>query len=67
MPSPLARRPEPGQCGRAGTPRSGEAVMDSSSREPTPRVVVGVDGSGPSQEALRWAADHAQLTGAVVE
>ncbi|MEU1486553.1 universal stress protein [Streptomyces sp. NPDC005752] len=40
--------------------------MDSS-RETTPRVVVGVDGSVPSQEALRWAADHAQLTGAVVE
>ncbi|WP_327111142.1 universal stress protein [Streptomyces sp. NBC_01341] len=33
----------------------------------TPRVVVGVDGSGPSQEALRWAAHQAQLTGAVVE
>ncbi|MBM7440248.1 universal stress protein [Streptomyces sp. HB132] len=40
--------------------------MDSS-RETTPRVVVGVDGSVPSQQALRWAADHAQLTGAVVE
>ncbi|MEU4262737.1 MULTISPECIES: universal stress protein [Streptomycetaceae] len=33
----------------------------------TPRVVVGVDGSGPSQEALRWAAHHAQLIGGVVE
>jgi nucleotide-binding universal stress UspA family protein len=32
-----------------------------------PRVVVGVDGSGPSQEALRWAAHHAQLIGGVVE
>ncbi|MET8172241.1 universal stress protein [Streptomyces clavifer] len=38
-----------------------------SDTETTPRVVVGVDGSSPSQEALRWAAHHAQLTGAVVE
>ncbi|MDF6022471.1 universal stress protein [Streptomyces sp. JH34] len=37
------------------------------SESENPRVVVGVDGSGPSQEALRWAAQHAQLTGAVVE
>ncbi|MFJ8576416.1 universal stress protein [[Kitasatospora] papulosa] len=39
--------------------------MDSGSENL--RVVVGVDGSGPSQEALRWAARHARLTGAVVE
>ncbi|MEV2245694.1 universal stress protein [Streptomyces sp. NPDC049970] len=39
--------------------------MDSDTE--TPRVVVGVDGSDASQEALRWAAHHAQLTGAVVE
>ncbi|MGW1094444.1 universal stress protein [Streptomyces sp. NPDC002455] len=38
-----------------------------SDTEVTPRVVVGVDGSSASQEALRWAAQHAQLTGAVVE
>ncbi|MEU5714675.1 universal stress protein [Streptomyces sp. NPDC020403] len=41
--------------------------MDSSNRETTPRVVVGVDGSDASREALRWAARHAELTGAVVE
>jgi nucleotide-binding universal stress UspA family protein len=28
------------------------------------RIVVGVDGSVPSEEALRWAARQAQLTGA---
>ena len=27
-------------------------------------IVVGVDGSGPSKRALRWAADQAKLTGA---
>ena len=31
----------------------------------TPRtIVVGVDGSEPSQRALRWAADQAKLSGA---
>jgi len=29
-----------------------------------PIVVVGVDGSQASQDALRWAARHAELTGA---
>ena len=27
-------------------------------------IVVGVDGSGPSEDALRWAAGQARLTGA---
>ncbi|MFJ4687222.1 universal stress protein [Streptomyces sp. NPDC088789] len=31
------------------------------------RVVVGVDGSGPSKDALRWAVRHAELTGAEVD
>ncbi len=31
------------------------------------RIVVGVDGSASSQEALAWAARQARLTGAVVE
>ena len=39
--------------------------------QPTPaqehRIVVGVDGSVPSKEALAWAVRQAQLTGAVVE
>jgi nucleotide-binding universal stress UspA family protein len=29
-----------------------------------PRIVVGVDGSGSSRHALRWAARQGQLTGA---
>ena len=32
-----------------------------------PRIVVGVDGSGPSQEALRWAAHFAAVFGAKLE
>jgi nucleotide-binding universal stress UspA family protein len=31
------------------------------------RVVVGIDGSDPSLEALRWAIRYAERTGAVVE
>ncbi len=30
-------------------------------------IVVGVDGSEPSLDALRWAADQARLTGASLE
>jgi nucleotide-binding universal stress UspA family protein len=32
-----------------------------------PRVVVGVDGSAESVEALRWAADYAAATGATID
>ncbi|MDF3298818.1 universal stress protein [Streptomyces tropicalis] len=32
-----------------------------------PRIVVGVDGSAPSKQALRWAVGQAKLTGAAVE
>uniref|UniRef100_A0AAU2VD14 Universal stress protein n=1 Tax=Streptomyces sp. NBC_00003 TaxID=2903608 RepID=A0AAU2VD14_9ACTN len=39
--------------------------MDTSG--PTPRVVVGVDGSPASYEALRWAVRHARLIGATVD
>ncbi len=35
--------------------------------EITARIVVGVDGSGPSLAALRWAVRQARLTGARVE
>lgn len=31
------------------------------------RIVVGVDGSSSSEEALRWAVRHARLTGQPVE
>ncbi|WP_329113315.1 universal stress protein [Streptomyces sp. NBC_01353] len=33
----------------------------------SPHVVVGVDGSPASQEALRWAVRHARLIGATVD
>lgn len=39
--------------------------MDTSG--PTPHVVVGVDGSPASYEALRWAVRHARLIGATVD
>src|ERR1700691_1406379 len=32
-----------------------------------PRIVVGVDGSESSRQALRWAAGQAQLTGGRLE
>ena len=31
------------------------------------RIVVGVDGSEPSEKALRWAADEARLRGATLD
>jgi nucleotide-binding universal stress UspA family protein len=34
---------------------------------PTPRVVVGVDGSPQSKQALRWAAGFAAATGARID
>jgi nucleotide-binding universal stress UspA family protein len=33
----------------------------------TPRIVVGVDGSEESVAALRWAIQHAELTGGTVD
>ena len=32
-----------------------------------PRIVVGVDGSGPSVLALKWAASYAEAVGATVD
>lgn len=40
--------------------------MDTAARE-LPRVVVAVDGSPPSVQALRWARTIAECTGATVE
>lgn len=37
------------------------------SEQPTSRIVVGVDGSDESKEALRWAAQQARYTGATVD
>lgn len=36
-------------------------------REETGRIVVGVDGSDSSKQALRWAVRQAEATGGVVE
>lgn len=36
-------------------------------REETGRIVVGVDGSDSSKQALRWAVRQAEFTGGVVE
>jgi nucleotide-binding universal stress UspA family protein len=38
-----------------------------SSQPETHRIVVGVDGSPSSMAALEWAANHAGLTGAILE
>ena len=40
----------------------------SEHRDPTPhRIVVGVDGSASSQQALTWAVRQARATGAIVD
>jgi nucleotide-binding universal stress UspA family protein len=39
----------------------------SASRNAGPRIVVGVDGSAPSIEALRWAIHQAWLSGGTVD
>jgi nucleotide-binding universal stress UspA family protein len=41
--------------------------MTSSQDRDAQRIVVGVDGSGPSEHALRWALREAGLTGSVVD
>lgn len=41
--------------------------MDASKGPEEHRIVVGVDGSSSSREALRWAVRQAALTGSVVD
>ena len=41
--------------------------MTKSSSSSVRRIVVGVDGSSPSVDALRWAISEAELTGDIVE
>ena len=43
------------------------AVVHATVGEPTARIVVGVDGSSSSKEALRWAVAQSRLTGQPVE
>jgi nucleotide-binding universal stress UspA family protein len=42
-------------------------MQDHVSDHDSPRIIVGVDGSECSKNALRWAIAQAQLTGATVE
>jgi nucleotide-binding universal stress UspA family protein len=51
-------------CGPAGI---GEGDVPASQGREERRIVVGVDGSPSSQEALRWAVRQAALTGSVVD
>jgi nucleotide-binding universal stress UspA family protein len=48
-------------------PVAAAPAEDLGARSTSPRIAVGVDGSPASVEALRWAARHADLTGAAVE
>lgn len=43
------------------------ATATKNGSRPRGRIVVGVDGSEPSKDALRWAARQARLTGASLE
>lgn len=42
-------------------------MAEIASREHPGRIVVGVDGSDPSKEALLWASQEAELSGALLE
>jgi len=59
------------QSGRSSTHHPGSdrraPAVESPAKSATPRIVVGVDGSPASVDALRWAARQADLTGAAVE
>lgn len=58
---------QPPRCGmslRKGTSSEGVAVTDPMERE---KIVVGVDGSALSGQALRWAVEYARWKGAEVE
>ena len=52
--------------GFGGSPPAAPAGQPGVKRA-APRIVVGVDGSPASVDALRWAARQAELTGAAVE
>ena len=59
------------QSGRSSTHHPGSdrraPAVESPAKSATPRIVVGVDGSPASVDALRWAARQADLTGAAVQ
>jgi nucleotide-binding universal stress UspA family protein len=45
----------------------GRSIMTTQSGQPTNRIVVGVDGSDESKQALRWAAEQARYTGSTLD
>nr|WP_217180477.1 universal stress protein [Nakamurella multipartita] len=61
-PAPSTRVEVEGSVPVAAAPAGEPAAKDA-----TPRIVVGVDGSPASVDALRWAAGQADLIGAAVE
>jgi nucleotide-binding universal stress UspA family protein len=65
----IAEMPVAEPAGGPGTAQLGEAAtVPASESELTPgRIVVGVDGSESSLQALRWAARQAALTDSAVE
>ena len=48
-------------------PVAAEPAGEPGAKNTPPRIVVGVDGSPASVDAVRWAARQADLTGAAVE
>jgi nucleotide-binding universal stress UspA family protein len=54
----------PMRRGESVSQRAGESTGPANERG---YIVVGVDGSGCSKDALRWAARQAELTGAAVD
>jgi nucleotide-binding universal stress UspA family protein len=60
-----SRIPQHGDHPAAWTPRIETQGIEGAAQ--SPRIVVGVDGSAASIDALRWAARHAELIGGTVE
>lgn len=54
-------------AGTSGHGANESGTTEAAEDEPAHRVVVGVDGSPASIDAIRWAAGYAELIGAQVE
>lgn len=71
-PLPRSGGHAPAQSTRVGAegaliPVAAAPVREPDAKMAAPRIVVGVDGSAASVEALRWATRQADLTGASVQ
>src|SRR5262245_38833295 len=69
---PPARHPATGSTARTNDPGRRDRPRGtlggvSAARDPAGRIVVGIDGSGTPERALRWAADEAVLTASVLD